>query len=62
MTSDWMNFGVRTVLIEELARLIFSPDLDFLSGSLVILTAWLLIFKTKAGVNNKIKQSFNFIV
>lgn len=38
-------------------RLIFSPDLDFLRGALVILTAWLLVFMVKARVNNKIKQS-----
>jgi NADH:ubiquinone oxidoreductase subunit 4 (subunit M) len=38
-------------------RFIFSPDLDFLRGALVILTAWLLVFMVKARVNNKIKQS-----
>jgi NADH:ubiquinone oxidoreductase subunit 4 (subunit M) len=36
-------------------RLIFSPDLDFLSGALVILTAWLLVFMIKARA--KIKHS-----
>jgi hypothetical protein len=33
-------------------RLIFSPDLDFLRGALVILTAWLLVFMVKAILNS----------
>jgi hypothetical protein len=38
-------------------RFILSPELDFLSGSLVILTAWLLVLIVKARVNSKKARS-----
>jgi hypothetical protein len=38
-------------------RFILSPELDFSSGSLVILTAWLLVLIVKARVNSKKARS-----